>query len=131
MRFRKFQLSDLKDVINIEREAFPEPLSEIAIVFLSETCRILVAFKKKILGYLILGYEDRKTLHIYRIAISKNVRGEGIGRKFLSKYIRKKCRVIVRASNKNAIKFYEKYGFKQLDKIKGRKVLLEFNKKIT
>lgn len=115
LKFREFKLRDLKEIIEIEKEAFPLPLSEVAMIFLSTCCRFYVAEDKEIIGYLILGNENNDTLFIHHLAVKKKYRDKGIGSEFIKRYIsNKKSVVTVRVSNEKAIGFYERHGFKKI-----------------
>ena len=119
VKFRKFGFSDVKSIIKIEKESFPDPFSRIMILILAATTRFIVAMdKNQVVGYLSLGYENKKTQHIYRIAFSKTCRGKGYGAAILKKFIRSPCTVMTTLKNKGSIRFYETYGFKQKNKIK-------------
>jgi ribosomal-protein-alanine N-acetyltransferase len=115
LKFREFKLRDLKEIIEIEKEAFPLPLSEVAMIFLSTCCRFYVVEDREIMGYLILGNESNDTLFIHHLAVKKKYRNRGIGSEFIKRYIsNKKSVVTVRASNEKAVRFYERHGFRKI-----------------
>jgi len=115
---RKFEVNDLKNVRLIEAKSFPEPLSEIAFLFLSEACDFYVAsLKEMIIGYIIVGYEDNETLHIFHIAASENWRRKKVAtelvRVALDKLTHKRCRTLVREKNTTARQFWRALGFEE------------------
>ena len=51
---RKFEIRDLKDVLEIERESFPKtPYSMSVLLYLSSYYRFMVYYEDRILGYII------------------------------------------------------------------------------
>lgn len=76
--------------------------------------------EEKVIGYLnILWISKNKYSYLNDITIKEKFRGKGYGKKLMDKFIefskRKKAKKLglgVRAQNKQAIKMYEKYGFK-------------------
>lgn len=124
-KFRRFRIIDLKDIVRIEQESFPDPLSTKVLLFLvGSTDFIIVEENKQVVGYLSLGYENRDTRHIYRIAVSTSCRGKGFGTKILSSYVKKPCSVMTNIKNKGSIRFYERVGFRKVRRIKKKRKTL-------
>ena len=122
LSFRKAKVSDLKQIYRIESSSFhnPYPLNLLFAFILSKSYDIFVAedINKKILGYIIVTPEkSKKALHIISIAVDKEHRRRGIGRKlleFVFEFYRDKVNFAwleVRKSNKAAIEFYRKNNF--------------------
>lgn len=122
LSFRKARAGDLKQIYRIESSSFHNPYSlDLLLAFiLSKTYDIFVAedANKKILGYTIVTFEQsKKALHIISIAVDREHRKRGIGRKLLNfvfdNYKDKAnfAWLEVRKSNKDAIEFYKKNKF--------------------
>ncbi len=125
VRYREFRLRDLEAVMEVQREAFPNPLSGFALLFLSACCRFYVAETDRVAGYLILGNDGPSTLFIHHLAVGEKHRSSGVGAGFLRRYVHPRpCRVTTRASNTGAIRFYETHGFRVLTTIPGREEAL-------
>jgi len=122
-RIRDIEISDVKGLLEIEKECFPSPWPEIA--FLEEITRpwskgILIEDKdrEKIIGYAIMWivYDE---CHLINFAINPIYQGKGFGNILMESVInyakKKRAAYIVlevRRSNKRAINLYKKYGFK-------------------
>jgi ribosomal-protein-alanine N-acetyltransferase len=113
---------DIPVVLEIENRCFKNPWS--AFLFLelmsSESCYCIVMANKKIKGYGISCLEDDK-IHILNIAVDKEKRREGIGKRILQDMLeygasnKKRSAILeVRRRNCIAICFYEKYHFKKI-----------------
>lgn len=119
---RKFELSDLKRVLEIEKTAFPKsPYSKSTFLHYYKNLRdnfLVHISKNKITGYIIF-YSDG---HIISIAVDKEYRRKGIGTQLVKEAIcsskHKHALVEVRKGNINAINFYEKIGFRKIGIIK-------------
>ncbi|MFC1741065.1 GNAT family N-acetyltransferase [Nanoarchaeota archaeon] len=117
--FRKFRISDMPQIMSIEKEAFPDPLAPLVVLFLSAMTEFIVVVKQgRVVGFLSLGYENRTLRHIYRIAFSSSCRGQGLGGIILSRYVKNGCSVMTNATNKGSLRFYEKNGFRETKRIK-------------
>ena len=126
MRIRDFRLEDLPIILNIERESFLHPWSyfEFLLAYMSSKSSILVAdMDDDIAGYIVFEM-SQGTGHITNIAVGKKLRKRGIGSKLLLESLRRMkmngCHIVkleVRVSNTHAIKFYKKYGFREMRRI--------------
>jgi len=127
IRLRRFFITDLNEVMDIERTSFPQPWSKSYIGKLSQRYPqdfVVANFSKKVVGY-ILGYKKPNGLgSIKTLAVNPNFRQQGIGTKlvnFTTKRLKKESVKEVflhtRTKNQIAILFYKKLGFKILKKI--------------
>jgi ribosomal-protein-alanine N-acetyltransferase len=117
---RKFSISDLDAIIQIEKEAFPKrPYSRPAFMYFASLYpdNFLVYVRddtelgsRKIVGYIIF-YPDG---HIVSIAVQTAYRRRGIGSKLVAEVLKRTkgtAIVEVRKSNDGAKKFYTHLGF--------------------
>ncbi len=118
---REMTEDDIKDIAELEKECFSEPWSETSLrdELTNETARFYVLRN----GGDLLGYIGSNNIcnevYITNVAVSSKYRGKGYG-KILVNYLIKQCELEraffitleVRKSNENAIKLYEKCGFK-------------------
>jgi ribosomal-protein-alanine N-acetyltransferase len=116
---REMKLSDLQEVMKIERESFCEPWSRSAFIELIKSKdAISVVYDE---DGVVVGYGiaiENNYLHIVNLAVKKEWRRRGIGSMLLSyliDYAYKRALLEVRISNEEAIAFYEKLGFKKID----------------
>lgn len=122
---RRFTLSDLDRILEIEGKAFPKSPYEAA-TFLNlywlypETFLVYLRRTRgwergKILGYIIFSRRG----HIISIAVDPEWRRHGIGKALIETAVNhprvKKVHAEVRVSNKPAQAFYEKLGFRVVD----------------
>ena len=111
---------DISSVMRIERESFSDPWTMgnfIDDLFSPIPYLIVEEEEGKILGYADcwMMYDEA---HIANIAVDKNMRHKGIGRKILEHLLEKakekgleKAMLECRVSNENAIRLYESLGF--------------------
>ena len=122
LTIRRMKESDIPEVARLEKEIFPDPLSEGAIseTFGQEQTLLLVAYEdRKLIGYLIL-YFVLEEGEIARIAVIPECRRQGVGARMLLE-LEDLCEdngitkllLDVRESNETAISFYTSYGFVQ------------------
>ncbi len=117
-KIKRFEWKDITEVMQIEREAFEKDRwDEIEFMKWHEMFPngFLVAedHNNKIIGYIICDREG----YIHSIAVKRTEQRKGIGKAL----IEEETNIIntdefylhVRASNKNAIRFYEKLGFQK------------------
>ena len=118
---REMTESDINDIAELEKECFSEPWSENSLKeeLTNETARFYVLRDgEKVLGY-IGSNNICNEVYITNVAVNENCRGKGYG-KILVNHLIKQCELEraffitleVRKSNENAIKLYEKCGFK-------------------
>ncbi len=118
---REMTEKDIKEIAELEKECFSEPWSENSLKeeLTNETARFYVLRD----GETLLGYIGSNNIcnevYITNVAVDSNCRGKGYG-KTLVNHLIKQCELEraffitleVRKSNENAIKLYEKCGFK-------------------
>lgn len=126
MRMRRMTVSDLPDVLNIERQNYQFPWGEDIFKdcfnanYNLHVCEDL----DKILGYSIVAMAVGEA-HILNISVDPAEHGQGIGRKLLAHLIenaRGKVETIfleVRPSNTGAIALYKNTGFNEIGIRKG------------
>jgi len=120
--------SDMADVMAIEQDAFSDPWDRenfAADIANEHVITLAARIKGRCVGYLsCIALEDYG--YIANVAVHRDFRSHGIGQAILNELdLRLRQRSIdsmlldVRVSNKQAIKFYEKYGFQVLTRRKG------------
>lgn len=124
---REMTEEDIKEIAELEKECFSEPWSENSLrdELTNETARFYVLRdSEKLLGY-IGANNICNEVYITNVAVNSKCRGKGYG-KILVKHLIKQSEaeraffitLEVRKSNENAIKLYEKCGFKLIGKRK-------------
>jgi ribosomal-protein-alanine N-acetyltransferase len=122
IRIRPFSLEDLKQILEIEREAFPKtgyPKD----VILNYAKRlpdgfIVVETGEQIVGYMIFD----QTGHVYSAAVRPSHRRRGFGRKLFlhaSEQSYGKLWLEVRSKNTGAIGFYQRIGMRIVGRVEG------------
>ena len=122
-------LADLDEVVGIENVSFPTPWKREH--FLHEMKRnphawcVVLESRDSVVAYAatwILVDE----VHVNEIAVRPDLRGRGIGRRFLARILeearKKGCKracLEVRPSNRSARKMYENLGFRETDMRRG------------
>jgi len=121
---RKFKSKDLKEILRIEKKAFPKtPYDELIFIYYKKIYpdNFLVYVEEssdKIFGYIIFSPNG----HIVSIAVDPIHRRKGIGNKLVEEVLKvtnSHAKVEVRESNKIAQMFYKKLGFIQSGSIIG------------
>ena len=118
---REMTENDIKEIADLEKECFSEPWSENSLrdELTNNTARFYVLRdSEKLLGY-IGANNICNEVYITNVAVNGTCRGKGYG-KILVNYLIKQSEaeraffitLEVRKSNENAIKLYEKCGFK-------------------
>ena len=118
---REMTEADIKEIAELEKECFSEPWSENSLrdELTNETARFFVLRdSEKLLGY-IGANNICNEVYITNVAVNSKCRGKGYG-EILVKHLIKQSEaeraffitLEVRKSNENAIKLYEKCGFK-------------------
>ncbi len=118
---REMTESDIKDIADLEKVCFSEPWSENSLrdELANETARFYVLRN----GENLLGYIGSNNIcnevYITNVAVNENCRGKGYGKILVNHLIKQSeleraffITLEVRKSNENAIKLYEKCGFK-------------------
>lgn len=129
IKIRKFSLSDLDQILEIEKasfpqDAYPRPLFESLFKKYPEGF-IVALLEEKIVGYAI-GEVSRDFGEIISIAVDSNYRNQRIGEALINNLIenfrQKGIRNLyceVRTANKNGISFFEDLGFCIIKTVKG------------
>lgn len=122
IRFRPMTLTDVSEVIAIERASYAFPWSEGVFrdcIRVGYLCRIVEA-NGEVAGYGIMSYGAGEA-HILNICVRSDLRGQGIGRKLMH-FLLERARAAqmqdvfleVRPSNPAAIALYASLGFAQI-----------------
>ena len=115
---RKCIEEDLREVFEIENLSFPYPYPPHFFYEYLDKLFFVIEENGKVVGY-IIGDDERGM--IISIAVHPEYRGMGYGKKLMEhifKFMHGEIFLQVRKSNKGAIKFYEKMGFKKKGEIK-------------
>ena len=123
MEIRQLQTSDIKQVIDLWTSSFSRSFDNpVNNNYLNDPNSItfVMSDNKAILGVASLHIIEKLTRKlglIEDVAVSKNNRGLGIGKKLVEKLIQtgkeKKCDKIVLSSSEKNSEFYEKMGFQK------------------
>ncbi|NCO80368.1 ribosomal protein S18-alanine N-acetyltransferase [bacterium] len=129
IKIREVSLSDLNEVLEIERASFPKKqvYSKSRFERYSQKCPesfIVAESEDEVVGYTI-GKSKNERAEIISLAVRPDFRQKGIGREltiFLISHFKKRGAkeifLEVRTGNKTAISFYKNLGFKILKEIK-------------
>jgi ribosomal-protein-alanine N-acetyltransferase len=136
MKIKRFERSNLGDIIGIESASFSDPWSQKMFLALHEINPkgfYVVKVDGRVIAYAIIliePYIDRISLkrrgHLINLAVSPEHRRQGIGSTLISRLQRdlkkNKANLIlleVRKSNKAALDFYSRLMFKRIGSIRG------------
>jgi ribosomal-protein-alanine N-acetyltransferase len=117
---RRLTYADLPHVIAIERRAFPTPWSLAMFVLeLSKPSGICLAamVEERLVGYLVCSRYDT-VWHLMNVAVDDRLRRQGIATTLLERLFEMADRpseqytLEVRTSNEDAIRLYERFGFR-------------------
>ena len=120
--FDTMKISDLSEVMKIERRNYPVPWSKGIMKDCIKAGYQSIVMKQgdEIIGYafLMANYDES---HLLNMCIDKDFQGQGLGRKML-KYLENVCKynqskvflLEVRESNPVAQSLYQSFGFKQV-----------------
>ncbi|HEY6779000.1 MAG TPA: ribosomal protein S18-alanine N-acetyltransferase [Thermoleophilaceae bacterium] len=117
---RRLTYADLPQVIAIERRAFPTPWSLAMFVLeLSKPSGICLAalIEERLVGYLVCSRYDT-VWHLMNIAVDDRLRRQGIATTLLERLFEladkpsEQYTLEVRTSNDDAIRLYERFGFR-------------------
>jgi len=129
IKLRNFQFPDLNSIVKIENasfsvDAYPKKRFE-KLWRLHSKDFIVAKLRDKIIGY-IIAYPKRYFIDFDSLAIDKKYRKLGIGRKLVNFMLNrfkkkglKRALLEVKTTNKTAIAFYQKLGFKIKKTLKG------------
>jgi ribosomal-protein-alanine N-acetyltransferase len=117
---RQLTYADLPQVIAIERRAFPTPWSLAMFVLeLSKQNGICLAalVDGKLVGYVVCSRYDT-VWHLMNVAVDPSIRRQGIASALLERLFElgdrpsEQYTLEVRTSNQDAIRLYERFGFR-------------------
>jgi [ribosomal protein S18]-alanine N-acetyltransferase len=117
---RQLTYADLPQVIAIERRAFPTPWSLAMFVLeLSKQAGICLAalVDGKLVGYVVCSRYDT-VWHLMNVAVDPSIRRQGIATALLERLFTlgdrpaEQYTLEVRTSNQDAIRLYERFGFR-------------------
>jgi ribosomal-protein-alanine N-acetyltransferase len=117
---RRLTYADLPQVIAIERRAFPTPWSLAMFVLeLSKPSGICLAATREggIIGYLVCSRYDT-VWHLMNVAVDDRLRRQGIAKALIERLFEladgpsEQYTLEVRTSNVEAIRLYERFGFR-------------------
>ena len=121
---RKMEASDIEQIINLENEVLSTTLGDsiLKLGLVSEMAYYYVyLLDNKVIGYISSSF-DGNTIEILNFCVYKEYQNTGIGTKLLNHLIVELMKkgannsvLEVRESNINAIKFYEKFGYKSIN----------------
>jgi ribosomal-protein-alanine N-acetyltransferase len=120
LEIRQLTYADLPQVIAIERRAFPTPWSLAMFVLeLSKPSGICLAavMEDRLVGYLVCSRYDT-VWHLMNIAVDDRLRRQGIATALLEHLFEladkpsEQYTLEVRTSNDEAIRLYERFGFR-------------------
>jgi ribosomal-protein-alanine N-acetyltransferase len=119
---RAFSIEDLKQILEIEREAFPKTgyPKEVILNYAKRLPDgfIVVETLEQIVGYMIFD----QTGHVYSAAVRPSHRRKGFGRKLFlhaSEQSYGKLWLEVRSKNTGAIGFYQRIGMRIVGRVQG------------
>lgn len=122
MIIRNFKPSDLRDVLAIEQNSFPDPYPADILIQLHEKGAgfIVAEVGRRVVGYTIFWIME-DVGHIIAIAVNSNFQNMRVGSTLLQQSLQiifsnnvNTINLEVRKSNINAINFYIKHGFKKV-----------------
>jgi ribosomal-protein-alanine N-acetyltransferase len=119
---RPFSLDDLKQILEIEREAFPKSgyPKEVILNYAKRLPGgfIVLEMAEQIVGYMIFD----QTGHVYSAAVRPSHRRKGFGRRLFmhaSEQSFGKLWLEVRSKNTGAIGFYQRIGMRIVGRVQG------------
>ena len=130
IKFEKMKANDLEEIMKIEQASFPLPwtrgmFEQELVIGSSHFFIVRTMPSKEIIGY---GgfWQVLEELHLVNLAVKKESRQEGLGRKLLHYLLcqgkalgLRRATLEVRASNTAAQQLYERVGFKNIATRKG------------
>jgi [ribosomal protein S18]-alanine N-acetyltransferase len=123
-KLRRGRISDVDALLELEHNAFKaEPLSRQSLrhFLVSPSATFIVAKSHgNLAGYVLVRYSSRHRLaRVYSIAVSRELRRQGLGRRLLAAVdkdaTRRRCRAIrleVRKYDRKAIRLYKSSGYR-------------------
>ena len=115
------QPHDIRAIMEIEQSSFTAPWSELSFIneiYNTDSVAKVALLENNVVGYICTRYVLDEC-HILNLAVHEDFRRRGIATELMNTMLReskeKACRLLyleVRVSNLEAIKFYERFGFK-------------------
>ncbi len=115
------QPHDIRDVMEIEQASFTAPWSELSFLnemYNTDSLAKVALIENQVVGYMCTRYVLNEG-HILNLAVHMDFRQRGIATELMNTVLEelkeKGCTLLyleVRVSNLDAIKFYERFGFK-------------------
>ena len=108
MQMKPASIYDIEEIYNIEKNTNTHPWSKenFESSINAGNGSLILKIEGNIVGYAFFSIAGSDS-HLLNITVSKDHQKKGFGKKILEKFLE------VRVSNKLAISFYEKYGFKR------------------
>lgn len=121
IKIRNFKQEDFPEILEIEKECFgKDAYSEEVFSYFAKQGELLVAEEKQVLGYILYSFKGT----IFSIAVKPEFQNKKIGSLLLSQALKnldKRCSRVwlqTRERNEKAIKFFEKFGFRAVGKLR-------------
>ncbi len=115
------QPHDIRAIIEIEQDSFTAPWSELSFLndmYNADSLSKVALIKNRVVGYVCTRYVLNEG-HLLNLAVHRDFRRRGIATEIMNTALEelkeKGCTLLyleVRVSNLDAIKFYERFGFK-------------------
>ena len=124
---RKFEPKDIFSVIKLASETLTEKYHPTLFSYFYENYQkgfLIAELGQKVIGFLVGIKTEEKRAKILMISVSRYQQRKKIGTKLLKEFEEtvkneniKEIELEVRTRNKKAIKFYQKHGYKIVDKV--------------
>jgi ribosomal-protein-alanine N-acetyltransferase len=121
IKLRKIQPDDIRAIMEIEQASFTSPWSELSFLnemYNTDSLSKVALVENKVVGYICTRYVLNEG-HLLNLAVHHDFRRRGIATELmnnvLEEFKEQGCTLLyleVRVSNLDAIKFYERFGFK-------------------
>jgi ribosomal-protein-alanine N-acetyltransferase len=121
IKLRKMQPHDIRAIMEIEQASFTAPWSELSFLndmYNADSLSKVALIENRVVGYVCPRYVLNEG-HLLNLAVHRDFRRRGIATELMNTVLKelkeKGCTLLyleVRVSNLDAIKFYERFGFK-------------------
>jgi ribosomal-protein-alanine N-acetyltransferase len=121
IKLRKMQPHDIRAIMEIEQASFTAPWSELSFLndmYNADSLSKVALIENRVVGYVCTRYVLNEG-HLLNLAVHRDFRRRGIATELMNTVLEelkeKGCTLLyleVRVSNLDAIKFYERFGFK-------------------
>ncbi len=122
MIVREFRYEDLNSVAELAHSSLNEiyPSNFFLTIWEASPRGFIVAEDNTIVGFILGALTDTRSLRILMVCVEESKRGKGVGTALLNAFIKKfpkaeRIYLEVKVNNKEAIKFYERLGFRTID----------------